>query len=569
MAVITSTVIAAGATIYGAKKGSDAAKDAARAQGQAAESGMGFARESRDMARRDLDPYNQMGLRAMNRLEQLAGGSPRQAGRPTRLGSAPPGAIPSSVGGRTFTNAPSAALTAQPPRSTGIGMDMYGMTPMPRPAPAPNQDSSSRSARNAAMLFAKRSPTGADVRRGPTKGAESDPHAITRRIPRLQDLRDPGRERDTVRMQPVKEKRGIDGSDVWRGPTKGGAVTETPDEWYLPGDDGEFRQGVRLRPQYRSNLQDFNRSGDFQGNIQDLSADTQFNPADTPQRELRTDFQADPRRVYDEASSRVDRRFQDASDVMADQVSSRAAARGKLGSGNTLQDLFRENVMLREGMEQSEFDRLRRLEDRDRMDLSQDESIFANNLARNLAATQSDRQGTALDAQIFGENFGRGVTANESNRLNELARAGMFGDNYNRAMAGADFNRQNEQLRERTFNNNFARNLDVAGLNRQETTLRDALKGADFNRNLSLVNLGQASAAGQAGHAQSTGNTVADLYTQQGNASAAGRIGSANAITGGLNNLAGIAGWYSQQQQPPPVATQSPAFSTNAANRFA
>jgi hypothetical protein len=100
----------------------------------------------------------------------------------------------------------------------------------------------------------------------------------------------------------------------------------------------------------------------------------------------------------------------------------------------------------------------------------------------------------------------------------------------------------NDQLRERTLNNNFARNLDLADLNRQEAILDDALLGADFNRNFSLVNLGQSSAAGQANVAQNTG--IADLYTQGGNASAAGTIGGANAISSGVQNLTNLAGLY-------------------------
>lgn len=49
--------------------------------------------------------------------------------------------------------------------------------------------------------------------------------------------------------------------------------------------------------------------------------------------------------------------FQDASKAMSRQVMSNNAARGKLGSGNTLMDLFKENAMLGEDLKNSAFTR--------------------------------------------------------------------------------------------------------------------------------------------------------------------------------------------------------------------
>ena len=49
--------------------------------------------------------------------------------------------------------------------------------------------------------------------------------------------------------------------------------------------------------------------------------------------------------------------FQDASRAMSRQVMSNNAAKGKLGSGNTLMDLFRENAMLGEDLKNSAFTR--------------------------------------------------------------------------------------------------------------------------------------------------------------------------------------------------------------------
>ena len=51
------------------------------------------------------------------------------------------------------------------------------------------------------------------------------------------------------------------------------------------------------------------------------------------------------------------------------------------------------------------------------------------------------------------------------------------------------------------------------------------------------ANLGQSAAAGQANTAIATGQNISDLYTQQGNAQAAGVIGQANAEQQQFNNL--------------------------------
>lgn len=357
-----------------------------------------------------------------------------------------------------------------------------------------------------------------------------------RAIPRLEQLAG-GTPNNGYRRssRPVKTPLGMDLTGLDR------PVNDRPSRAPVQRDNN-FRQGVTLDPNYQSNVQDFNRTGDFQGKIQNLDANAEYIPAQRQQRQLNTDFNASPRPTYEDAASRTDQRFRDAAETVADQVSARAAARGKLDSGETLNELFRQNLMLGEGLTQSAFDRNRRLEDRDRINTAQDESIYSNNLSRNLAANASDRQDTALDAQIFDQNFNRDVTGNQVDQNNQLALAKLYGDNFNRALTTAGFNRDNEQARERTANNNFARNLDLAALNRQEAGMRDGLLNSDYNRNLSLVQLGQNSAAGQAGSAQNAGNAISNLYTQRGNATAAGTIGRANATSNFLDQLTRLAG---------------------------
>ena len=418
----------------------NASKDASKAQVDSVNQGIDFQRESRDIARQDLQPYSDMGKESINRLQQLA---------------QPGGTQP----------APQINWLSLNPATQGItgtyGGDRYENGRIVQNTPVSNQ------------------PSGSEY--------------------------------------------------------------------------GDMREGVTLNPNYDASYQDFNRDTEFTGTVDQLDANTRFD-ANVQDINRDTEFRADPRRVYNDAEANVQDRFNEAADVVSDQVSARQAAKGKLGSGNTLVDLFRENTMLKEGLTQNEFGRLRRLEDRDRMNLAQDAQIFGDNQSRELQDADFNRGSELARAGLFDQNFNRDVRFNDANRLNTLANANLFNQNYGRDMAKAGFNQGAEQLREQNANNNFVRNMDVAGLNRNEIAMKDALKGADFNRNLNLVNMGQASAAGQAATTNNAGNSIANLYGQQGNAIAAGKIGSANAYTGGVNNLTSLAGLY---MGIPPTATKT------------
>lgn len=70
--------------------------------------------------------------------------------------------------------------------------------------------------------------------------------------------------------------------------------------------------------------------------------------------------------------------------------------------------------------------------------------------------------------------------------------------------------------------------------------------GNFFNRNLALAGMGQAATSQGANAAQNTGANVANLFGQQGNARASGIANQTNAITGGLNDLASIYGFWRQ-----------------------
>ena len=77
---------------------------------------------------------------------------------------------------------------------------------------------------------------------------------------------------------------------------------------------------------------------------------------------------------------------------------------------------------------------------------------------------------------------------------------------------------------------------------RENALLGESLFNSDFNRRFNALNLGQASAAGQANTAVTTGANVGETLLQQGNAIAAGEVGKANAVSSGVNNLISLAG---------------------------
>lgn len=104
-----------------------------------------------------------------------------------------------------------------------------------------------------------------------------------------------------------------------------------------------------------------------------------------------------------------------------------------------------------------------------------------------------------------------------------------------------------EQSNQQTLNLASARGRTTAGDTQQQlsqnflTSGLPILQGQQQNI-LNALNLGQASAAGQASTALTTGNTIADLITGKAAAEAAGTVGAANAKQQGINNILQIAG---------------------------
>lgn len=69
-------LIPAAIGLFGAKKSSDAAKDATNAQIAAGDKEIEFLKESRDLARGDTSPYQEAGIKAVDKLSQMVGLGP-------------------------------------------------------------------------------------------------------------------------------------------------------------------------------------------------------------------------------------------------------------------------------------------------------------------------------------------------------------------------------------------------------------------------------------------------------------------------------------------------------------
>jgi len=99
-----------------------------------------------------------------------------------------------------------------------------------------------------------------------------------------------------------------------------------------------------------------------------------------------------------------------------------------------------------------------------------------------------------------------------------------------------------DDAQRRIFQNAAARGKVGSGgtaeaLQKSLLLLGNDLLSSDINRRQNLASLGANAATGQANITQQTGRTISDLYTQQGNAQAAGIIGDAQSANTGFGNL--------------------------------
>jgi len=155
-------------------------------------------------------------------------------------------------------------------------------------------------------------------------------------------------------------------------------------------------------------------------------------------------------------------------------------------------------------------------------------------------------QATGLSEQNYGNVYNRAYQnfSDTQSRNTGLANTdyGRFSDQQNRNMslAGQDYSQYADQQN---------RNMGLASADygmwgdqrANNLSLYDRAYG-DYRdtqgMNMGLAGLGQAAAAGQAAAGSNYASGAGDLMTQQGNAAAAGRVGSSNAWTGALGSIA-------------------------------
>lgn len=98
-----------------------------------------------------------------------------------------------------------------------------------------------------------------------------------------------------------------------------------------------------------------------------------------------------------------------------------------------------------------------------------------------------------------------------------------------------------------SLSSNAAQGLLNSGNTLNDLNTNAMMTGMPFLQNqqnqlFNAVNMGQSSAAGQANTALTTGGMISDLMTQQGNAQAAGIVGSQGARQNAFNNLLQLGG---------------------------
>lgn len=243
-----------------------------------------------------------------------------------------------------------------------------------------------------------------------------------------------------------------------------------------------------------------------------------------------------------------------------------AAARGKLLSGGTLEELqnLGQGAALNRAQELTDIGRVR-----DATSLAANQQRFGQEAGQNQFANLLNQQELenlfGIRGQLFGE---RGATAEfdlgqqQQNILNQL---GLRGQQFGERTTAADFDLGQQQqnilnqlgLRGQQFGeraatagfdlgqqqqnigNIFDRNQQLFG---QRATANEQAQGADinaFNQLASLVNTGQSSAVSQGAQGTSQLNQIAPIFQQQG----ASRVAQMAGLAGSLGNIFGGGGF--------------------------
>lgn len=143
----------------------------------------------------------------------------------------------------------------------------------------------------------------------------------------------------------------------------------------------------------------------------------------------------------------------------------------------------------------------------------------------SLRAMQDYAQGLA--GTTYQQQFGNALSSYNANTDSAFKN---YTTNFDTSLAGYGTN-QNNALQ--NFQTNYNTGLSTFNTNAGVTQQN---KSNIFDMINSLLQTGQTSAAGAGNIGATTGANIGNAYMQAGNASAAGTVGAANAISGGINN---------------------------------
>lgn len=176
----------------------------------------------------------------------------------------------------------------------------------------------------------------------------------------------------------------------------------------------------------------------------------------------------------------------------------------------------------------------------------------ASSAARQSANAQVESSNNAIAAQKESSNIARGdlMPYADLGRRNIGGLESLINDpnaQLKYVQENPFFKALTDQTTQTLFNNTSAKSKMGSGgtaeaLQNSLLLLGNDLVQQQISNKQNLVSMGQNAAAGQGNITMNSGNSIADLYTQQGNARAAGLVGGANAKTQALQGAMNFGG---------------------------
>lgn len=186
------------------------------------------------------------------------------------------------------------------------------------------------------------------------------------------------------------------------------------------------------------------------------------------------------------------------------------------------------------------------------------DSITGGSQARKAANQAADAQIQSADRAIAFQKESRDIARNDLMPYADLGKRNVSGleSLINDPNAQLKYVQENPFFKALTdqatqaLKNNASANFKLnsggtaEALQNSLMLLGNNLVQQQISNKQNLVSMGQNAAVGQGNITMNSGNSVADLYTQQGNARAAGIVGGSNAVMQGRQSLLNLAGGF-------------------------